>query len=239
MDPSLAIICIFLVFIILIIAIILVIGITRKTIKEPLNIFTHNINKNNEIISVDQPYIEEDELITMEENELPYEDFLLYSNIGKTLKMAILITPAHQPPLNAEARKYRGFHITGFPTQDMPSDYNLVEVMKGFQTTNDNWNLMNKGITTSVKKAVSKNLVLMMIYGATTLTKLRKYLMTKGWSRPWNSDHISLGYIDPADAADPNFFKIQKQWFVQLVINSGPPSGRGWPANQRVLLNIA
>jgi hypothetical protein len=234
MDPTAAIICIVLVFISLFVAIILVIGITRKTINEPLN------KINNELISIDQPYIEEDELITMEENELPYEDFLLYSNVtGKTLRMAILITPAHQPPLNAEARKHIGFHITGFPSQDMPSDYNLVEVMKGFQTTNDNWNLMNKGITTSIKKAVSKNLVLMMIYGATTLNKLRTYLMTKGWTRPWITNHISLGYIDPPDAADPNFFKIQKQWFVQLVINSGPPSGRGWPANQRVLLNIA
>jgi hypothetical protein len=174
----------------------------------------------------------------IDENELEDYKFPLTLN-ESTIRMAILIIPATQPPLNAEARKHIGFHITGFPSQPMPADYNLVEVMKGFNTSDTNWNLKRPGIKTAVKQAKSKNLVLMMIYNANTINKLRDYLMTKGWSNPWKTTHVTLGYIDPPDAADPQFFIDQPYWSVQLVINSGPVAGRGWPKNQRVLLKVA
>lgn len=210
---------------IILVAIIIIITIILFVVYIPKNLTVVPYNET-------QIFIDEDELDTV-------VDFPLYNQVNNTLRMAVLVTPATQPPLNPEARKHIGFHITSFPSQDMPANYDLVEVMKGFNTTNINWNLTRPGITTKLKKATSKNLLLMMIYGATTLDDLKKYLVTKGWKNPWMSNHVTLGYLDPLDVADPKFFINQQSWYVQLVINSGPANQRGWPASQRILLNVA
>jgi hypothetical protein len=212
-----------LVIIIIIIIIIVLIFLTKGTSQDI-----------EDIEDVEYPLVTEDELITVN------EDYNLYPSLNlNTLKMALLFIPANQPPLNPEAKKYRGFHITCFPTQTMPADYNLVEVMKGFNFNNNHWTLTKPGISTKLKKATSKNLLLMMIYGSKTLPKIQKYLLTQGWSRPWPSWHITLGNLDPPNAADPQFFINQTSWYIQLVINSGPVKNRGWPINQRVLLQLA
>ncbi len=154
---------------------------------------------------------------------------------ASSTKYSLYCVPAVQPPLTKEARKYKGYHCTLFPSQKLPNNFNLNEAMENFKTNNTQWNLTLPGITTKVKDAKSKNLAIMMIYGATTLNTLRTYMQTLGWVRPWGSNHLSLGTLDPHDQGDPDDFTHQSTWYVQLVRNPG----HHWLPDQRVLLYVA
>ncbi|HSW76983.1 MAG TPA: hypothetical protein VLG50_08045 [Candidatus Saccharimonadales bacterium] len=183
-----------------------------------------------DIIGADDD-IEETDVIDAE--PLPIE-----LDLGGTTKYSLYCVPAIQPPLNKEAKKYGGYHMTLFPSQSMPSNYSIVNAMQGFRMNNTQWNLQLPGITTKVKQAKSKNLVIMMVYGASTINTLKNYLQTSAggsWTKPWGSNHVTLGTIDPPDQAKPEDFTSQTTWYVQLVRNPG----HHWLPNERVLLYIA
>lgn len=152
---------------------------------------------------------------------------------------SLFCVPAVQPtPETAEAKKYGGAHMTLFPSQLMPKNYSIVNAMNGFAMNQTQWNLGLPGITTKVKNATSKNLVLMMIYGASTINTLRTYLQTSaggGWTKPWSSNHVTLGTIDPDDQYTPSDFTKQPLWYIQLVRNPG----HHWDPSERVALYVA
>src|SRR4029079_6678407 len=127
-------------------------------------------------------------------------DFPMFTELGaSTTKFSLYCVPEIQPPLTREAKKYGGAHCTLFPSQYMPSNYSIVEVMKNFRMSNTPWNLMLPGITTKIKEAKSKNLLIMMIYGAQTITTLKNFLQTAtggSWKNPWGSFHLTLGNLE-------------------------------------------
>lgn len=159
--------------------------------------------------------------------------------VSNMAHFSLFCVPAVQPtPETAEAKKYGGAHMTLFPDQLMPKNYSIVNAMQGFSMTQTQWNLTLPGITTKVKNASSKNLVLMMVYGASTINTLRTYLQTSAggnWTKPWSSNHVTLGTIDPDDQYVPSDFTSQPLWYVQLVRNPG----HHWDPNERVVLYVA
>lgn len=216
----------FVLLVIVIIVIILVVVFVG--VKTPIN--TMPTTQFEEILNDD---VEQSNVVDVEDNRL------LELGDTSTAKFSLFCVPAIQPPLTHEAKKYGGFHMTLFPSQNMPVNYSIVRAMQGFAiNTNQQWNLMLPGITTKVKQVTSKNLVLMMVYGAQTINTLRTYLQTSAggsWTKPWGSNHVTLGSIDPPDQAKPEDFTHQTTWYVQLVRNPG----HHWLPNERVLLYIA
>ncbi len=149
-------------------------------------------------------------------------------------RYSLYVVPAIQPSLTREAKKYSGYHITIYPSQSLPEGFDLHEAMQEFKMTNQQWNLTLPGITTKVKEAKSKNLVLMMINNAKTLDSLKKFMGTKGWQRPWGAPHLTLGNISPPDQAKPEDFIHQTTFYVQLVRSPN----HHWDKDQRVILNV-
>jgi hypothetical protein len=78
-----------------------------------------------------------------------------------------------------------------------------------------------------------------MVKGSKTISLLKAFLQTKeggGWVKPWGSVHVTLGNLKPPDLADPEIFKKERSWYIQLVKHN---SSSGWLPHERILLCLA
>lgn len=133
----------------------------------------------------------------------------------------LYVVPETQPDHSDQSIIYGGYHITLFPEQNIPENFDLTEMMKSFPMTKDRWKLPDDSILLSPPKRVSRKGLYMIGLESNTLNELMNHFQSpSGPFDPqtrWEPVHLTLG----SSGINPNelykVFMSETKWFVQLV----------------------
>lgn len=132
----------------------------------------------------------------------------------------LYVVPKTQPEPSSQAEIYGGYHITLFPEQEIPEDFDVKKMMKTFPMSGKRWKLPGDSKLIGLKRGLN-----MIDIESNTLSRLMDHFQEpNGPFDPetrWEPLHVTLGerYIkEPVNARDLyEIFMNETEWFVQLV----------------------